>query len=99
MAKDRFSRHKPINWSKGFKETGSMIRPYKSEIEIKEVKYKTREQHHTLLDVKNNYYEFMSEWEKGFINTLIEKPYYPTEKQKDIVKNLIQKYDYLLPPV
>lgn len=95
MAKDRFSRHKPINWNSDWKQTGSFIKP---EIkEKKEYEYKTRQQHQTIIKTFQQYNTFMNDWEKTFVIGIRDMPYKLTFKQTEILKKIIQKYDYLLP--
>jgi len=95
MAKDRFSRQKPINWNSGWKQTGSFIKPEVKVVQ-KEYNYKTRKQQEVIVHVKQEYWKFMNEWERTFIVGIEKMPYKLTSKQISILKNTIKKYDYLL---
>ncbi len=104
MAKDRFSKQKPINWHIGFKNTGSFIRPYKSEVPKdkapkKTFKHRTREEQ-DLLDITSIwYYNKMNEWEKTFIDNLRFKPFACSEKQLKKIDDIIEKYHLMYPEI
>jgi len=95
MAKDRFSRQKPINYHTGWKQTGSFIKPQKEE--KKEFEYKTRKQHQIIIDVYQTYYDYLSDWEKTFMVGIRDMPYKLSPKQTEILRKIVLKYDYLLP--
>ena len=95
MAKDRFSRQKPINYHTGWKQTGSFIKPQK-EVK-KEFEYKTRKQHQIIIDIYQTYYNFLNDWEKTFIIGVRDMHYKLTPKQTEILRKLVLKYDYLIP--
>jgi hypothetical protein len=94
MAKDRFSSQKPINYHSGWKQTGSFIKP-EGKVVSKEPQYRTRQQHKIILNVQSVYSEFMNDWELNFIENLAKVPYKPSDKQKEILRKIILKYDYL----
>ena len=106
MAKDRFSNQKPINWHSGFKQTGSFIRPYKSDVNTvnkavtqntakPKKAHKTLEQTTRLEKTYNNYSQYMSEWDRNFWISIISVPFQVSEKQMEILKTTFHKAKFL----
>ncbi len=97
MAKDRFSKFKPTNWHSGFKQTGSMIRPYKSETNT--TKYKKNrhpdqtDKLKTLLQLTQNH---LNEWEKNFMTSILSNDNILSDKQNEIVSKIRTKYKKLV---
>ena len=85
MAKDRFSNQKPWTYSKEFKY-GSAIqgwtKPKREILNEKQVNFIT-----ALLSLKLN------EWEINFLKTILHHQYVPTEKQKESIKKIANKYN------
>lgn len=95
MAKDRFSKQKPIYWNKEFRTTGSKLRP---EVSVKKNKeFRTKEQTHNLSHVYNSYKHRMNDWEKEFIASLVTSPYILSVKQKNKFREIAKKYYLLFP--
>lgn len=98
MAKDRFNRFKPANWHSGFKQTGSMIRPYKSEINTTTKFKKSRHPEQTdklktLLKLTQNH---LNEWEKNFMTSILSNDNVLSDKQNEIVGKIRTKYKKLI---
>ncbi len=100
MAKDRFSKFKPANWHSGFKQTGSFIRPYKSEINIvnkvstkPKKRPRTQLQNMLLIGITNTSEANYNDWEKGFLETINQWKFELSDKQKNILLNLKEKYN------
>ena len=83
MAKDRFSRFKPINYSNSWRQVGHYI-PTKP--------IKPSQQTEYLKDFYSQYKDRMSGWEREFVCDITKSPYTLTQKQKDTFRNLVQKY-------
>lgn len=103
MAKDRFNRFKPINWHSGFKQTGSFIKSYKSEVNkfaVSSVKpkkqHRSDELQNKLLNLYNIYKPVLTEWENEFLKSIISLPFQLTDKQKDVIKRIIKKHPELI---
>ena len=91
MAKDRFNKFKPINWHSGFKQTGSFIKP---EVETKPKKrIRTQLQNQLLFDIANNFGAGYNDWEKNFLETVNKFQFELSDKQKDILLQLKEKYN------
>lgn len=84
MAKDRFNRFKPINYSSSWKATGSKlnIQPKRSIMDKS-----TMEVISYLLQYKDK----MNDWEKGFLRSLVINGTSLTPRQKDKVKQIKEK--------
>ena len=102
MAKDRFNRFKPINWHSGFKQTGSFIKPYKSEVNkvaassSKPKKaLKSPGQAAYLEEIYNLYSQHMSDWERNFWTSIMSVPFQISIKQKEILRRIIKKISQL----
>jgi hypothetical protein len=106
MAKDRFSNQKPINWHSGFKQTGSFIKPYKSDINTvnkavtqntdkPKKALRTAEQTTRLETAYNTYSQYMSEWDREFWVSIIAVPFQISDKQKEILKTTFHKAKFL----
>jgi hypothetical protein len=96
MAKDRFSRHKPINWNSGWKQTGSFIKPERK-VEKKEYEYKNRAQHQIILRIFQECNEYINDWERTFMIGIRDMPFKLTPKQTELLRKIYLKYEYLLP--
>ena len=88
MAKDRFSKFKPINWNSEFKQTGSFIKP-----EIVKPKKELRDPEVTkfLVSVLEDFEKYMTKWEYDFIKSIILVPFKCSSKQVEIIKKIIEK--------
>jgi len=92
MGKDRFSNQKPINWNKGWKQTGSFIKP-----EFKKFKRPVRktDESERLTFLFQCVQDKLSEWEKTFMESILSHDNVLTEKQNAVVQKIKNKY--LLP--
>ena len=98
MAKDRFNRFKPINWHSGFKQTGSFIKTYKSEVNTvtssstkPKKTLKSPEQVAYLEETYEIYSQYMSDWERNFWTSIMSVPFQISTKQKEILRNITKK--------
>jgi hypothetical protein len=95
MAKDRFSKFKPANWHSGFKQTGSFIRPYKSEINGTSKPYK-KQRHPDQTDKLRTLYRLaekhLNDWEKNFMTGILSNDNVLSDKQIEIIKKIRVKY-------
>jgi hypothetical protein len=87
MAKDRYSRFKPINWDSDFKQTGSFLP--KDQKPKKQLR--TFEQSEKLIRIKKEFGLYMTDWELNFIDSIISVPYQLSEKQKEILMKIKDK--------
>lgn len=94
MAKDRFSSQKPINYHSGWKQTGSFIK-----LEVKEKKYRTKDDQNWIDFIDQCFGSIMNDWEKNFITTIRFSTFPFTEKQSIKIKDIFQKYKALHPDV
>ena len=92
MAKDRFSKHKPINWHSGFKQTGSFIKPEKTN-----TKYRTKNQQDFIDAVSICWNNKMNSWELEFIANIRFTPWLISDKQWNKLKEINDKYNLKYP--
>jgi len=93
MAKDRFSKQKPIYWNTGFKQTGSFIKPeFNSAPKRKARSEEQTDRIKTLYQVaKNN----LTTWENDFMLTILSHDFILTPKQNEIIQRIKQKFKSL----
>ena len=103
MAKDRFNRFKPINWHSGFKQTGSFIKPYKSEVNKVAAssskpykKTRSQEQTNKLKTLFKLSQDHLNEWEKNFMTSILSNDNILSDKQNEIVSKIRVKYKKLI---
>jgi len=84
MARDRFSRFKPINYSKSWRTIGhhSPSKPLKPS-----------QQTEFLKQFYSEHKDEMTGWEREFVCDVTDNPYILTKKQKDTFRKIVQKYD------
>jgi hypothetical protein len=91
MAKDRFNKFKPINWNSDFKQTGSFLKPENNIINKKKIR--TFSQNQLLIDITNLHYTKYNNWEKKFLETINIHQYKLSDKQKNILIQIKEKYE------
>ena len=92
MAKDRFNRFKPVNWNNNWKTTGSKI---SGDIKIsvdkrRPVRYPQSQE--LLIQLFDQLYHHLNDWEKQFMTSITEKKLLLTLKQKQSLEKIYTKY-------
>jgi hypothetical protein len=83
MAKDRFSKYKPVNWNSGYKATGSFLKPDKPRKELKSTELITK-----LTSIVQTFSMYLTQWEVNFITNLLSHPYALSDKQNQVISNI-----------
>jgi hypothetical protein len=121
MAKDRFSKFKPVNWNNDWKKSGNFgsryntlerkdtydayraNQEYKDSISVKQQiskpvkpkkKLRSPEQTAKIETTFSILEKYLNEWEMNFYNSIMSVPFEISEKQKEIIKNMWQKYKF-----